>query len=900
MARAVGGTKLFVPRPRTGLVARPRLTALLDQGARSRLTLVSAPAGFGKTTLVAEWVAASPGARSIAWLSLDRGDDDPVSFWSSVTRALSRAAPEVGAGSLPLLQAARPPVDAVVAALLDELSEVPQEVVLVLDDFHLADRPEVQQGVADLVDQLPPQAHLLLSTRADPAFPLARLRARGELTEIRARDLRFSDDEAAAYLSAVPGLTLSAADVTTLAGRTEGWVAALQLAALSMRGRDDVAGFVAGFAGDDRYIVDYLVEEVLQQQPPEVRDFLLRTSILERLTGALCDAVTGQGGGGAMLEALNRGNLFVVPLDDRRQWYRYHHLFADLLRARLADEQPDQEAELHRRASAWYARAGDGDAAVRHALAAHDVERAADLVELAVPALRRDRRDTALRAWVEMLPAELVQARPVLSLALVGSLLATGEVDRVEPHLLDTERWLQGGQGGMVVVDRVAFRRLPGWVALYRAALALLREDPSATVGHARHALSLLEEDDPAGHGAATALLGLAAWRRGDLRTVHDAYAACLVIFRRAGFISDVLGCSITVADLRIVFGRLRDAMATFEEALRLTPGEGGPVLRGTADMYVGLSAIHRERNDLTTARDLLLRSQALGEQAALPQNPYRWRVAMARVREAEGDLSAADELLGEAERLYVGDFSPDVRPVAASRARVWVAQGRTGDALGWVRRQGLSAEDDVSYLHEFEHITLARVLLARQQADQALALLERLLGAAEAGGRVGSVIEILLLQALAEQRTRGGRHALVPLARGLDLAEPEGYVRLFVDEGRAMATLLDRAAKEGIAVDQTRRLLASWAGPEDAPAARPLIDPLSERERDVLRLLATELSGPEIARELVVSLHTVRSHTKNIYAKLGVTSRRGAVRRADELDLLARNLAGRPVPRRP
>jgi LuxR family maltose regulon positive regulatory protein len=900
MAGAPVRTKLFVPRQRAGLVARPRLRALLDRGVESKLTLVSAPAGFGKTTLLTEWVTASPGPRSVAWLSLDAGDHDPVAFWTSVTRALSGAASEIGAGSLPLLQAARPPVDAVVAALLDELAEVPHEVVLVLDDFHLADSPEVQRSVSDLVDQLPPQAHLLLGTRADPAFPLARLRARGELAEIRARDLRFSDDEVAAYLGSVPGLTLSAADVTTLAGRTEGWVAALQLAALSMRGRDDAAGFVAGFAGDDRYIVDYLVEEVLQRQPQAVRDFLLRSSILERLTGALCDAVTGQDGGAAMLEALDRANLFVVPLDDRRRWYRYHHLFADLLRARLADEQPDQEAELHRRASAWYAEVGDPDAAIRHALAAHDVERAAALVELAVPALRRDRRDAALRAWVEMLPPELVQARPVLSLALVGSLLATGEVDRVEAHLLATERWLQGGQSGMVVVDAVAFRRLPGWVAVYRAGLALLREDPPATVSHARRALSLLEGDDPVGRGAATALLGLAAWRRSDLRTVHDAYAECLVIFRRAGFISDVLGCSITVADLQIVFGRLREATTTFEQALRLTPGEGGPVLRGTADMYVGLSAVHRERNDLTTARDLLLRSQALGEQAALPQNPYRWRVAMARIREAEGDLSAADELLGEAERFYVGDFSPDVRPVAAARARVWVAQGRTGDALGWARQQGLSAEDDLSYLREFEHVTLVRLLLARQQADQALGLLERLLPAAEAGGRAGTVLEILLLQALAEKRVRGADAALVPLARALDLAEPEGYVRVFLDEGRPMLALLDLAAKQGIAVDHARRLLAFAGRLEERGAPQPLVDPLSERELEVLRLLATELSGPEIARELVVSLHTVRTHTKNIYAKLGVNNRRAAVRRADELDLRARNPAGRPFPRRP
>jgi LuxR family maltose regulon positive regulatory protein len=452
----------------------------------------------------------------------------------------------------------------------------------------------------------------------------------------------------------------------------------------------------------------------------------------------------------------------------------------------------------------------------------------------------------------------------------------------------------------MVVVDEVSSRRLPAWLAVYRAGLDMLREEPAATLDHARHALRLLEDDDLVGRGAATALVGLASWRRGDLPTVYESYAECLAIFRRAGFISDVLGCSITVADLQIIFGNLREAMRTYEHALQLTPGRGGPVLRGTADMYVGLSGLHRERDDLETARDLLLRSQALAAQAALPQNPYRWRVAMARVREAEGHLSAADDLLGEAERLYVGDFSPDVRPVAASRARLWVAQGRIAEALGWARQQGLSAEDDLSYLREFEHITLARVLLARGDTEQAVALLQRLLPAAEVGGRMGSVIEILLLQALANRRSGTGVDALAPLVRALELAEPENYVRLFVDEGRPMATLLGAVVKQGPAVGYPRRLLAAFARPEDSPVAQPLVDPLSERELDVLRLLGSELSGPEIARELVVSLHTVRTHTKNIYAKLGVNSRRAAVRRADELGLLSRAGASRPVPRRP
>jgi len=379
----------------------------------------------------------------------------------------------------------------------------------------------------------------VIASRADPAVPLARLRARGELVEIRAAELRFTPDEAAAYLNEVMGLQLTAPDVAALEERTEGWIAALQLAALSMQGRDDVAGFIAGFTGDDRYIVDYLAEEVLQRQPSHVRDFLLHTSLVGRLNGSLCDAVTGQGGGKAMLEALDRGNLFLVPLDDRRQWYRYHHLFADVLRARLAEESPALVDVLHRRASDWFAENGERSEAIRHAIAGHQFARAAELVELALPALLRDRQEAALRGWLELLPEELLQVRPVLSNGYVEALLATGTVEGVERHLRDAERWLDAPghtRGGtevprtqMIVADDAEFHRLPAGIAVHRAGLALVLGDLSATVAHAQRALDLLEEDDDVGRGAATALIGLASWASGDLEAAHEAYAECAV-----------------------------------------------------------------------------------------------------------------------------------------------------------------------------------------------------------------------------------------------------------------------------------------------------------------------------------------------------------------------------------
>jgi LuxR family maltose regulon positive regulatory protein len=910
-------TKLYIPQPRRGLVLRPRLSERLDRGAASKLVLVSAPAGFGKTTLLTEWLAAGPagpgGERLAAWLSLDRGDNDPASFWAYVIAALRTVASEVGEGALALLDAPQPaPIEVVLTTLLNDLGAVAGEIVLVLDDYHVIEGREVQGGMAFLLDHLPPGLHVVIASRADPVLPLARLRARGELAEIRAAQLRFTAEEAAAYLTGM-GLALTARDVAALEGRTEGWIAALQLAALSMQGRDDVASFIAGFAGDDRYVVDYLAEEVLARQSDRVQAFLLQTSILGRLSGPLCDAVTGQGGGKAMLEALDRGNLFLVPLDDRRRWYRYHHLFADVLRARLWDEQPGQVPGLHRRASEWHGQNGELSEAVGHALAAGDFERAAGLVELASPAMRRTRQEAKLRGWLEVLPSEVVRARPVLSVDFAGVLLMGGELEGVEGRLRDAERWLAPATGHreepqdpaaeMVVADEEEYLRLPATIESYRAAQALARGDAPGTVRHAQRAIELALDDDHLCRASAAALLGLVYWGSGDLEAGHRAYSACVAGLRRAGHIADTFGCSIALADIRSTQGRLGDALRTLEQALQLAGEQGGPVLRGTADMYVGMSEIARERDDLRAATQLLLRSQELGEHTGLPQNRYRWRVAMARVRQAEGDLHGALDLLNEAERLYVSDFFPNVRPVPAVRARVWIAQGRLGEALGWAREQGLSVDDDLSYLREFEHITLARLLLARYQDEraqrlmhEAAGLLERLLPAAETGGRTGRVIEILVLRALAHQALGDTPAALAALERAMMLAEPEDYVRVFADEGPPMTSVLRAAAKQGTRRDYARRLLAAVGTTETGSRTTlALIDPLSERELDVLRLLGTELDGPAIARELMVSLNTMRTHTKNIYAKLAVTNRRAAVRRAAELNLLPRNRDLRP-----
>jgi LuxR family maltose regulon positive regulatory protein len=899
-------TKLYVPRPRRGLVTRPRLSERLNRGSESKLTLVSAPAGFGKTTLVADWLATTP-ERTTAWLSLDPNDNLAASFWPYLIAALRTVVPDVGATALSLLQGPQPPpIETVFATLLNELSALPNDLVLVLDDYHVVDAHEIHDEMAFLLDHLPPQIHLVITTRADPPLPLARLRARGELVEIRAADLRFTPEEAAAYLNEVMGLDLGASEVVALEARTEGWIAALQLAALSIQGRDDVAGFIAGFAGDDRYIVDYLVEEVLRRQPEEVRSFLLDTSILDRLKGPLCDAVTGQAGGRARLEALDRANLFLVPLDDRRQWYRYHQLFADVLRARLQDEQPDRVPVLHRRASEWYEHDGDRSEAIRHSMAGEDFERAADLIELAIPSMSQGRQEATLRRWLNALPDDLFEARPVLAVGWVAMRLVRGEAEGVEARLLQAERWLEPGQApdgstgrstDMIVVDEAAFRRLPGAVSVYRTALAMAHGDVTGTIAHAQRVLDVISADDHLERGSAEGFLALAHWTRGDLEAANRWWTDAAVSLELAGHVSDAIGCSIALADIRIAQGRLHEAMQAYERGITLAAQQPAPSLRGVPDMHVGMSELFRERNDLALATQHLLSSEDLGERAGLAQNPYRWHVAMARVREAEGDLDAALELLDEAERLYVSDYYPNVRPIPAMKAQIWIAQGQLSQALGWARVHGVSVKDELSYVREFDHITLARLLLAgptRERGDdparEALELLERLLRAAEAGRRTRSVIEILVLEALAHQMRGDVAAGLAPLERALTLAEPEGYVRIFADEGPPMAALLGGAAKREIAPSYVRELLTAF-GPahERTPIKQPLVEPLSERELDVLRLLATDLAGPEIARELVVSLSTVRSHTKAIYAKLGANNRRSAVTRAEELDLLSR-----------
>lgn len=914
-------TKLYVPRLRPSLVPRPHLIAKLNQGwqQESKLTLVSAPAGFGKTTLITEWLnqirsdskqknetketSLPPSSFTlhpyqVAWLSLDEGDADLVRFLTYFIAALQTVAANVGAEVLRVLQSPQlPPTQSILTSLLNDIMTISEHFFLVLDDYHVVDTRLVDEALTFLLEQSPPQMHMIITTREDPNLPLARWRVRNQLTELRASDLRFSLGETAVFLQQIMGLTLTEENIAILEDRTEGWIAGLQLAALSMQGRQDVSGFIDTFTGDNRYIVDYLVEEVLHRQPGPTRSFLLQTAILDRLNGSLCDAVTGQTGSKVQLETLERGNFFVIPLDDRRHWYRYHHLFAEVLKVHLLAEQTEHVSELHRRASNWYEQHDSMADAIRHAMLAEDFERAADLIEQAVLDMRQSRQEATLLGWFQALPDELFKNRPVLTIHYAGTLLQNGHLDGVEFRLRAVEQWLEMPENireQPVYVNEEDFRRLPGSVAMYHAGIALIQGDTTNTIKYAQQVLAIAPKDDNFLRGAASALLGLAFWTCGDLDTAHQVYAEGMAYLQKAGYISDVIGGTMTLADIQLMQGRLREAMSSYKHGLKLATKQGAPPLRGVADMHVGLSELECERNDLDAAEQHLLKSKELGELNGLPKNPSRWRVTMARIREAQGDLDGALDLLEEAERLYVDDFSPNVRPISALKIRIWLAQGRLAEAFAWARVQKLSTADDLNYLREFEHITLARILLADRTENalrEATGLLERLLIAAEEGKRMGRVIEILILQALAYQASGDLSKALSQLERALKLAEPEGYMRIFLDEGASMMQLLKETAVRGIMPDYTNKLLGSGqtSSKSSIPASTSpaLMEPLSQRELDILRLFQTELSGPEIAVELMVALSTVRTHTKGIYSKLNVNNRRAAVNRAIELGLI-------------
>ena len=907
-------TKLYLPRRQPGFLARPRLTDRLDEGLARGLVLVCAPAGFGKTALLADW--AGQGRRPVAWLSLDQGDNDPARFWRHVIAALERVRPGTAGQLAPLLGPPSPPAfEGLVTALINELAGQPGagEIPLVLDDYHLIDAQPVHASLGFLLEHRPAALQLVLASRADPPLELALLRGRGQLAELRAAELRFTVEEAAALLRQAAGPALPEAAVAALTARTEGWVAGLQLASLSLRQHSDVAGFVATFSGSHRYVLDYLTEEVLERQPDEVRSFLLETSVLEQLSGGLCDAVTGRPGGQAMLEQVERANLFLVPLDEVRGWWRYHQLFADLLRACLQRERPERVPALHRNAAAWQDEHGLADDAVRHALAAGDAAWAARLVEQQADALLARSEGATLRRWLEALPAELVGSRPRLCLAQARLAILSRRVEGVDGLLDAAERaW----EDAPAVVDepyepsvgRAAslLANVPATIALERAILAELRGDAERTVVLASRALALLGVGEWMLASLARTHLAVAEWLSGRLLQAESAFASNVAQWRATGELFPAAWSSHQLGEVQRAQGRLDAALETYQQALEITAAPGRPALPVAGIAQVGMAEVAYQRGELEAALEHLTEGIALCRLLAYTQPLATGLAVLAWIRQAEGDHAGALEAIGEAERVVPAPgVASLLNPVPAQRARLLLAQGDIAAAAAWAKQRGLGAGDQPSYPREPEHLVLVRVLLAHGRPDQARELLERLQAPAVVQQRTGSRIEVQALQALALAASGEEAGAVAALAQALTLARPEGYVRVFADEGAPMAALLGRlvaaqrarqTAADGIPLAYLGRLARAFEQRTAATGPRGqagtvvvagLGAPLSDRELEVLRLLAAGKPNRQIAEELVVALNTVKKHVTHILDKLGAANRTEATARARELGLL-------------
>jgi LuxR family transcriptional regulator, maltose regulon positive regulatory protein len=894
-------TKLHRPLPRVHLVRRPSLLERLTQGVAGPLTLVSAPAGFGKTTLLAQWIEAS--SMPVAWLSLDPEDNDPVRFLSYLIASLQTIDDHLGTNALALLHTPQPPPpETVITLLTNELSRLATAVcILVLEDYHVITAEPLHRTLASLVEHLPAQVRLVISTRADPPWPLARLRARGQLTEVRVAHLRFSPEEASAFLRTTMGLTLSPEQISALEQRTEGWIAGLQLAALALQGRADISGFLSGFTGSSRFVLDYLTEEVLSRQPAPVQAFLLHTSLLERLSGSLCDHMRGQEDSQAMLEALERANVFVVPLDEERHWYRYHHLFAEVLRNRLQQAEPHLVPELHRRASAWYEQHHLWAEAIQHALAIPDGERAARLIEpIALPTAFRGQIYTVL-GWLNGLPETVIHARPRLCVHYAQLLTLTNHREEAEALLQQAEQRLQE----QMPTEQAQIDQ--GYVLDARSDIPLFSGDIPRAVSLAQQALSLLPETEVIPYAGSLATTIRTYLVSGDVTPTSERAATAAVGFMRAAddLFSRVSSLCV-LARLHTLQGRLRQAAATYAQVRQAVPqAEALQTVFSNVFYYVGLGDLLREWNKLDEAEQHLRQGIALIKDAWVvePFVAALGYTGLARLEQARGNISAAlaslDTLTQVAERRrFAASLAPQL---AATRAQLELAQGNLAAAIRWADSSGLSADArDVPYVKESEYLALARVRIGQARhglvpplLQDVLHLLDCLQESAEASGRGSSVLEILLLRALALEVQGNRTAALSMLEQALVLSEPEGYIRLFADEGTPMLALLRLAHGRSIVPGYVATLLAVCGEqpaselPLSASEAGVLVEPLTEREREVLRLLMEGASNREIAQRLVLSINTVKRHVYNICGKLGVQSRTQVLVKARALKLL-------------
>jgi len=886
-------TKLHIPPARPNLVPRPRLLEQLNHGLQAGcpLALISAPAGFGKTTLLSEWIGWQK--TPIAYLSLDEGDNDLHRFLAYCvaalqTLALSEAegvAPDIGIAASTMLRSPELIApQAILTVLINEIAALEQTIVLILDDLHLVNAAEVHQALSYLLDHMPPQLHLVIGTRADPPLPLAKLRGRGQMVELREADMRFTLEEAAHFLRHIMALELDPEQTTILHRRTEGWISGLQMAALSMQGREHLVDFVETFSGSHEYVVDYLTGEVLARQTDAQKTFLLQTSILDRLCGPLCDAVTGQAGSRQTLERLKAGNLFIVALDDERRWYRYHRLFSDLLRQRLMNRQPDMKTKLHRRAGSWLEENGFPFEAIDHLLQAGDFVHAADLIEGVIkrPTAWSMLNAASLTAWLELLPEQTLQARPHLRLYQARVFTVRGQPETADIILQALEEELRQerptGPESSTLIEQITADRVSN---------AILRGEPLRAIVYAEQVLAKMSQENLPARMRLEAILAMACYRVGEIGRAGRAYDRAVQAARTVGIPVAVATLQTGVAKVNMAQGRLREAAQLCAEACRLAEvnhlrtAVAGPAL-------VTWAKIRAEQDELQEAEALILE----GIDLLLKNGPVHGLAAaytvQARMQQAAGHYDAAFDSLRQAAQLAQGQPAGTLASrIPAQQARLSLATGDLNAARRWATDYQQASPTE--FLREFEDLTLVRVDLARKQPHAALSLLETLLPEAERDGRQGSVIEILALQGLAFAAMGSLDEAIRPLARSLSLARPEGYARIYIDEGQPMARLLAQTAALGQEPDYARRLLEAMPAAEPGQqAAEPaLVEPLSQRELQVLQLIEQGLTNREIAQQLVISLATVKSHTANIYSKLGVNSRTQAVAKARTLRIL-------------
>ncbi|MEI7988273.1 MAG: LuxR C-terminal-related transcriptional regulator [Chloroflexota bacterium] len=883
-------TKFYVPPIRSSQIARPRLNQLINGGLDRSLILVSAPAGYGKTTLVSRWLKESKSP--YAWISLDSSDNDPNRFLQYLLAALQPIAPGIENDLLGMLQGIQPTqFENLINLLANELASVSDPFVLVLDDFHVIQSEAVLRILSYLLEHQPNQMHLVILTRTDPPFPLSRLRVRGQLLDIRAEQLRFTQTEITYFLNEAMGLTLSAIDLSAMETRTEGWIAGLQLAALSMQSCKDIHGFVSAFTGSHHYVMDYLAEEVLRLQPKNVSTFLLQTSILDRLCAPLCEAVVDEDkaepvNGQAMLEALEEMNLFTIPLDDGRHWYRYHHLFADVLRKRLEHQFPHLLAGLHRRASQWYEQNGFIPESIQHAIVTGDHDRAAQLIEQNGCFLLMSGEVATLLNWTDAIDFQS-ETHPWLAIQKAWALAINGDLERIEPTLQAPEKLLSA------LEHTVEVRTMLGTIAAARAYCANSRGDTHSAAAYAQQSLQLLPDCSSISQSirsVATSLLGDTSWINGNLEEAFQVYTEAIKIGREANNLPMVIIANSNLADILMEQGRLYRAAETYAQSLKMAVRPDGQRSPLAAKLFAGLGRLAYETNRLNDAEQDIRQCMELSRIWGDIDLQAASCALLARVEQARNNPEQAQEAMWEAEQkniehLPTAYWSIQVR---SDLARVWLAQGNLERTSQLIQKIGLKIKDEIPYRREPDYVILLRMLLAQNDYEAALALSKRLLNQAEPAGRMGLVIEILILRSLLFQGKKDTEQALEPLKRALALAQPEGYVRSFLDEGEAMTRLLCQLQSRQIGNGFAASLLSKIdkTSGMTPPSMQLLIEPLTSRELEVLKLIEAGQPNQEIAGQLVISMPTVKRHISNIYAKLGVKSRTQAIAIGKELRL--------------